>query len=337
MSIECVAKVWKMRLSGPDLVVMHCLADCANPHGRRIFPSVDYVAWACGLSSRTVQRTLKRLVAAGFLTIARPPRRSRPTEYAIAWDAVQWKEDWDGSKQRKGRDDNPSPEHPHSGDNPSPQTTPPTGDNPSPEPDRSGDNGCTVGVTTTPLTGDTAVAYKPSYEPSIEPSSSSSSTVLQSLPPDADADDDPLTFLDEKNQTYAPDISEALRRFPPGQTLAFCRHAWSGKHRGPLPAGALRKLYTRHGRARLYAAALIAGQQADRPFQYMRTVLASFGSPTAPAKAAAPRIRRVPAYTLAEALDQLDDGQALTDHFEPAPCMGDGGANFWKRKTPKPP
>lgn len=88
MSVEATAAVWAMRgLTGTQKLVAVRLADHASPDGRDAFPSVGRLCADTGLSERTVQGALAKLVELGVLkeSSRSGPRGTRRFTVCIDW------------------------------------------------------------------------------------------------------------------------------------------------------------------------------------------------------------------------------------------------------------
>lgn len=83
MSVHIVSQVWSLSLPPVQKLVLLKMADCANDEGGNAFPSVARVAAECGVSDRTVQRTLRELEAAGYIAVSRREADHRPRCYAV--------------------------------------------------------------------------------------------------------------------------------------------------------------------------------------------------------------------------------------------------------------
>jgi hypothetical protein len=89
-------KVWQSNLH-PDLKPLAAaLADIGNDDGTSIYPSVAYMAWLLGRSSRSVQQNLARLRDLGVLVIVDGGvgGRSKSTEYRLIESALPSREKW---------------------------------------------------------------------------------------------------------------------------------------------------------------------------------------------------------------------------------------------------
>jgi len=69
-------------------LVLIALADAAEPDGTRIFPSKARMARAALCSTKTVQREIRVMEAAGLLRLVAEAERYRPREYAIDLDVL---------------------------------------------------------------------------------------------------------------------------------------------------------------------------------------------------------------------------------------------------------
>ena len=80
-----MGKVWNLRLDTTQKIVLLKFADCADDDGNNSFPGVVNVGVKCGMSYRTVQRTVKKLIKAGLLVITKPANRAKhvPTMYRV--------------------------------------------------------------------------------------------------------------------------------------------------------------------------------------------------------------------------------------------------------------
>jgi hypothetical protein len=84
MSVQATTWVWNQsKAGGTARLVLLALADHAHPDGTHAFPAVAELARMCGVSDRTVQRTLRDLEASGEIRTVREATRYLPTEYAI--------------------------------------------------------------------------------------------------------------------------------------------------------------------------------------------------------------------------------------------------------------
>lgn len=84
MSIRVMNLVWKLNLPTHLRFVLLSLAKFSDDDGGSVFPSHQTIANLTGLSKRTVQRLIKRLIASGLLIIVRNVRGGhRPRVYQI--------------------------------------------------------------------------------------------------------------------------------------------------------------------------------------------------------------------------------------------------------------
>lgn len=72
MSVRVMSDVWAISLPDSDKIVLLALADCANDEGG-CWPSMATLARKCSKSDRTIQASIKSLVAAGHLTREEKP------------------------------------------------------------------------------------------------------------------------------------------------------------------------------------------------------------------------------------------------------------------------
>ena len=76
MSGFLAGKVWQSNLH-PDLKPLAAaLADIGNDDGTSIYPSVAYMSWLLGRSTRSVQQNLTRLRDLGVLVVGGQRRRT---------------------------------------------------------------------------------------------------------------------------------------------------------------------------------------------------------------------------------------------------------------------
>jgi hypothetical protein len=69
MSVHISSRVWKLQLRPPEKLVLLKLADCCDDEGANAFPSVSRIARECGMSDRTVQRSLALLRSKGLVSV----------------------------------------------------------------------------------------------------------------------------------------------------------------------------------------------------------------------------------------------------------------------------
>lgn len=82
MSGKASGKVWEIKLTPAQQIVLLALADHADHDGRNIRPGVPLIAWKTGYSERQVQRIVKQLMKDGLLVVEKT-REGKPTEYSI--------------------------------------------------------------------------------------------------------------------------------------------------------------------------------------------------------------------------------------------------------------
>lgn len=88
MSIEVQTAIWRSGLASTEMLVALALGDWADDEGKGIYPSLDRVAWKCGLSYRTIQRTVQLFLEIGVLRTVREPNGRRPGEYAMCVESL---------------------------------------------------------------------------------------------------------------------------------------------------------------------------------------------------------------------------------------------------------
>jgi hypothetical protein len=96
MSGFLAGKVWQSALH-PDLKPLAAaLADIGNDDGTSIYPSVAYMAWLLGRSTRSVQDNLRKLRAQNVLKVVTDTKggRLRTTEYRLVESALPTREEW---------------------------------------------------------------------------------------------------------------------------------------------------------------------------------------------------------------------------------------------------
>ena len=67
MSVRVMTAVWEIDLPASDKIVLLALADCANDEGK-CWPGMTTLTQKCSKGERTIQASVKRLVAAGHLS-----------------------------------------------------------------------------------------------------------------------------------------------------------------------------------------------------------------------------------------------------------------------------
>lgn len=84
MSTKLIDAAWEDRqLTATEKLIMLRLGDLANHYHGTAWPSVPTIARDCALGERTVQGTLKRLLAAGKLKVSRPATAHQSTVYVV--------------------------------------------------------------------------------------------------------------------------------------------------------------------------------------------------------------------------------------------------------------
>lgn len=88
MSVRIMTQVWDIHLPDSEKLVLLALADCANDEGL-CWPSMATLASKCSKSDRTVQASIKALVAAGHLSREEVPGKGcryivHPTPEAVS-------------------------------------------------------------------------------------------------------------------------------------------------------------------------------------------------------------------------------------------------------------
>ena len=87
MSIRLMAAAWELPIPATEKMVLLCLCDHANDEGV-CWPSIDRLAGKCSTSDRTIQRTLKALVARGILAVDVGGGKGRSSRYFINPDKL---------------------------------------------------------------------------------------------------------------------------------------------------------------------------------------------------------------------------------------------------------
>jgi hypothetical protein len=80
MSIELMAKVWKSKYEGTELLIYLSLADSANDEGI-CWPSVETISRKCKVTPRHVTRVISKLETEG--AVKRKPRRGTTNLYQV--------------------------------------------------------------------------------------------------------------------------------------------------------------------------------------------------------------------------------------------------------------
>ncbi len=85
MSMRLVVRVLKTPMtSKTDKLVLMALAEAGHDDGGSCYPGVARLAQLSGVTERNVQLALRRLEAAGWISVVAHARQHRPTEYLIA-------------------------------------------------------------------------------------------------------------------------------------------------------------------------------------------------------------------------------------------------------------
>lgn len=108
MSGQAQGKVYTMAVTGSDMLVLLAYADHADDYGKRIYPSLDTIAWKIGLSRRQVQRITKRYVDLGWLrAIGKTEQGVNRLEFD--YDVCSYKPDLDTPKSIEIDDEGVTP------------------------------------------------------------------------------------------------------------------------------------------------------------------------------------------------------------------------------------
>ena len=96
MSGILAGKVWLSALDADLKPLAATLADIGSDDGKRIYPSVAYMAWRLGRSERDVQRDLSKLREIGVLMIVGNAKggRGKVTRYHLIESALPEREPW---------------------------------------------------------------------------------------------------------------------------------------------------------------------------------------------------------------------------------------------------
>jgi hypothetical protein len=78
-----MTRVWAMRLTSAQKLILLCLAEHAHHDGTGAYPSVRRIAERTGYSTRTVKRTLRGLEEARYIVREANARQHRPTQYRL--------------------------------------------------------------------------------------------------------------------------------------------------------------------------------------------------------------------------------------------------------------
>ena len=106
MSITLMSHVWECEIPPNLLLVLLAMADIARDDGSRCYPSIDYLAWKIGYTSRQVQRIVQELRKRDILLVVAYGKggRGKATEYLIKLDHLDRKPSW--AIVRQERDNN---------------------------------------------------------------------------------------------------------------------------------------------------------------------------------------------------------------------------------------
>lgn len=95
MSIDLMARCWRLEMSADELVLMLALCDIADDNGENVYPSIDHICWKIGAARRTVQRRLQQLRDRGALVVVNSRRHGwHGTEYRIDLEVFEPKPAW---------------------------------------------------------------------------------------------------------------------------------------------------------------------------------------------------------------------------------------------------
>lgn len=174
-----MGQVWELDLPQRDLIVLLALADHADHFGGNVYPSLGLIAWKVGVSERTVQRSVSKLVKLGILESQ--PRPGKTTVYRLQLENCPRKQ-------------------PYQPDNPRQSATP---DKLSPLTSQPKEVGATP---------DIAVSPKPSI--TNHPTTTTAVVVDQPLPEKPEADERPNVYGMYERQfgmSLTPGIADTLR------------------------------------------------------------------------------------------------------------------------------
>lgn len=99
MSVKAMGQVWELDLPQRDLIVLLALADHADHFGGNAYPSLGLIAWKVGVSERTVQRSVSKLVKMGVLESQ--PRPGKTTVYQLQLDRCPRKQPYQPDNPRQ--------------------------------------------------------------------------------------------------------------------------------------------------------------------------------------------------------------------------------------------
>lgn len=83
MSGLLMGMVWNYHITGNERDVLLAMADHAHDDGSSCYPSVPRLAWKIGISERTIQRIIAKMVAGEVLELVGEASYHRPKEYRI--------------------------------------------------------------------------------------------------------------------------------------------------------------------------------------------------------------------------------------------------------------
>lgn len=83
MSIELMARVWKIELSHSQQSILLAMADVANDDGRNCYPSHRLLAWKTGYSERQIARIINELIESGIVKVIKLGTNNHPPRYWI--------------------------------------------------------------------------------------------------------------------------------------------------------------------------------------------------------------------------------------------------------------
>ncbi|GLL08026.1 hypothetical protein GCM10017581_097860 [Dactylosporangium matsuzakiense] len=88
VSLKAMTWVWDhAQVGGSDLLLLLAIADNADDTGANAWPSIATLARKCRVDERTVQRIIRRLVAAQHLVVETTTGGRRSNRYALAMPA----------------------------------------------------------------------------------------------------------------------------------------------------------------------------------------------------------------------------------------------------------
>lgn len=75
MSLNAIRWAWQQNANGLTKLVLLALANEADEHGTKCYPSIRYLAEKCGISPSSVQSAIKELEQGKLIVVMRPKRR----------------------------------------------------------------------------------------------------------------------------------------------------------------------------------------------------------------------------------------------------------------------